>query len=230
MSLTGRIKSIQQKKQILSEMNKAALATIAEKLSAIEAGAQKNIPVVEMRKMLEELGLNAITFCGRKEESFADKHHLHGIYQEKEEAEEWKAKISTDLIAFIQNFSDELGKVKDGHLHNSARVTLGEQSLKATKEKLIQEVKALRDQDIYHADILGLRWSEAGHIIDTDLDLKKNRIVNLKEPEKPGDAVNKEYADKMAQTQAIRFMGGGGIHVGKTPPEEMLNRLWVDTN
>jgi hypothetical protein len=230
MSLTGRIKSIQQKKKILSEMNKAALETIAEKLSAIEDGAQKNVPVKEMKKLLEELGMNAITFCGKKEEHFAEKHHLHGIYQEKEEAEEWKSKIAQDIIAFVQNFSEELGKVKEENIHNNARVTLGEQSLKATKKKLIEEVKALRDQDIYHADLLGLKWSEAGHIIDTDLDLKKNRIINLKEPEKPTDAVNKEYADKMAQTQAIRFMGGGGIHVGTTPPEEMLNRLWVDTN
>lgn len=231
MNLKKRIEAAKEKRGYSLASQKAIIEKISEKLSTIQEGAEQNVPIEKIKEAIEDIGVNALRLGGKKAELFAEKNHLHGIYQEREEAEEWKAKMTLDVVAFVQNFSEELKKHTEWEEASSLRSDTLRQNIITLRDRLDEKAEELKKEleDIYHGNLKGLKWSEAGHIIDTDIDFKDNTIKNLKDPEKPKDAANKKYVDKMSQQSAIRFMGGGGIHVGSTPPEAMENRLWVDT-
>lgn len=232
MNLKKRIEAAKEKRGYSLASQKAILEKILDKLSTIQEGAEQNVPPEKIKETIEDIGVNALRLGGKKAEQFAERVHTHGIYQEREEAEEWKAKMTLDVALFVQNFADELKKHTEWEEASSLRNDTLRQNIVTLRDRLEEKSQEILKEleDLYHGNLKGLKWSEAGHTIDTDVDFKNNTLKNLKDPEKPKDAANKQYVDKMSQQNAIRFMGGGGIHVGATPPEAMENRLWVDTN
>lgn len=204
MSLKKRIEAIKEKRGDEISILKVQVKRILDKLATIQEGAEENIPIVDLKKQLEAIGIEAKTLNGSS--WFADKVHSHSAYQDREEAEEWKQKITTDVVAFVQNFSEELSKT-------GARQKFLDDGIGGLRNKIENESQRIRKEfeDLYHGNLKGLRWSEAGHTIDSDIDLKDNAIKNLKDPEKPKDAANKRYVDsKLGQAAQVRIIGGAG--------------------
>ena len=163
MNLKKRIETVKAKRSYSLLAQKAIIEKIIEKLSTIQEGAEANMSVEELKKTLEEIGINAKMIEGKKADSFAEKYHEHDIYQEKTEAEEWKSKVSTDIIAFVNNFRDEIERlskekeVSDKEIKNtnetfSFKVETFQKDVLTLRDRLEKKATELKKEldDLYH--------------------------------------------------------------------------------
>lgn len=206
----------------LLKLPESILKKITDKLDTIESNAAADQTSEEIIKLLKNEGIDFANLS-----TISHKHDEFNKYAEIEIFNKFKTEIADQGDKLAKNLIESDKKLKDINAEITKKAEKEDIAVLAEKNARIEKIiKAIR-----HSDLIGLKWSEAGHKIDIDFNINGNKIVNLKRPEKLDEAANKEYVDEVAQRAAGMARGGGGAYIGKTPPSNpAVNTLWIDTS